>query len=520
MANAAVLALLCVCALVAAADGAVYAADLGAEEVDPVEPADLANLLQMQRGRQAALAQQPAEKFIAGVPVYNYHLARQGTSTSGEGKEEWVVFLKPGATNAQIDALCALSADNACETFGRPSEGGVPFLEVEGTEASLAEIVEAAAEAVEFIEPNLPVRISPPDTRDMPPLHQFDDREAFASWGLARVGARHLPLTGKGVHVYVLDTGIRATHVDFAGRAIPTLDLSDGSLVECKDRLTCAHDQFGHGTHCAAIAGGATYGVAPQATLHAAKVLSDDGTGEGTWSLAALDWIVAKGKRPAVASMSLGGSGRIVAFQVAIDVAVNAGVTVVVAAGNDNEDACASTPGFVPSAFTVGATTPWSTRAAYSNFGACTKIWAPGSYITSAWSTSDTASRVLSGTSMACPHVSGAAALLLEASPNLKPSQVREVLLRGALPGTILGLGAADRNKFLFVGHSLASCPASFPWAHQPLLGFTACCATANDCRGGIGVNSRADRSLRGDCCERQNSTACDFPPCTDYRLQ
>merc|ERR1719401_1618703 len=128
-----------------------------------------------------------------------------------------------------------------------------------------------------------------------------------ASWGVNRIGARRTSADGAGVNIYVLDTGIRTSHRDFGGRAVNTLDLTSNRVQECRGSRSCAHDRQGHGTHCAGTAAGASYGVAPGATVHAVKVLGDNGSGRNSWSLAAIDWVTTKGERPAVMSMSLGG---------------------------------------------------------------------------------------------------------------------------------------------------------------------------------------------------------------------
>merc|ERR1719471_2268003 len=176
-------------------------------------------------------------------------------------------------------------------------------------------------------------------------------------------------------------------------------------------------------------------GVAPGASVRSIKVLSDQGSGSWSWSYYALDWLAVHPTRPAVASMSLGGSGNQQAMVDAVDAAVNGGVTVVVAGGNENTDACSKSPAFVPSAITVGSTTSTDARSSFSNYGSCTNIWAPGSSIRSASSSSDTGSRTLSGTSMACPHVSGAAALILERNVGYSASQVLDQLMKTAING-------------------------------------------------------------------------------------
>jgi len=235
--------------------------------------------------------------------------------------------------------------------------------------------------------------------------------EADATWGLRRIGTSQRSSGGAGTHIYVLDTGIRKTHSEFGGRVIPTLDKTRfQSRCISWSPLPCAGDKQGHGTHCAGSAAGATYGVAPEATLHAVKVLGDDGSGQFSWSYDALDFLATKGERPTIASMSLGGRGTSSAMQAAVDTAVNAGVTVVVAGGNSNSDSCRFSPAFVPNAITVGSTTSTDERSYFSNYGSCTNLWAPGSSVLSADVASDDASSRKSGTSMACPHVSGAAA--------------------------------------------------------------------------------------------------------------
>merc|ERR1719251_821928 len=287
-----------------------------------------------------------------------------------------------------------------------------------------------------------------------------------ATWGLNRVAADQRAYTGDGSYVFVLDTGVRSTHVEFGGRASSSLDMSEGG-VECNGDLTCAADRQGHGTHCAGTAGGATLGVAPGAQVRSVKVLGDNGSGSWSWSYSALDWLATGSVRPAVASMSLGGSGVISSMREAVDAAVSAGVTVVVAAGNDNDDACGYSPAHVPSAITVGSTTSTDSRSSFSNYGRCVDMWAPGSSVVSASHTSDSGAKSLSGTSMACPHVAGGAALVLDANPSFAPSKVVSELLSNAQMGAISGLKSGDTNALLFVGEGgapPAPPPTPRPW--------------------------------------------------------
>merc|ERR1719512_153466 len=208
------------------------------------------------------------------------------------------------------------------------------------------------------------------------------------------VGADARGRTGSGTTVFVLDTGVRSTHQEFSGRAASALDMSSGSLRECNGDANCAGDAQGHGTHCAGTAAGESFGVAPSAAVRSVKVLSDQGSGQWSWSYEALDWLAVaqQGVRPAVASMSLGGSGTQQAMREAVDAAVNSGVVVSVAGGNSNSDACGFSPAFVPSAITVGSTTSLDARSSFSNYGSCTNIWAPGSSVVSASHRSDTGS--------------------------------------------------------------------------------------------------------------------------------
>ena len=186
--------------------------------------------------------------------------------------------------------------------------------------------------------------------------------------------------------------------------------------------------------------------------MRSVKVLSDQGSGSWSWSYYALDWMAKSSTRPAIASMSLGGSGTQQAMRDAVDAAVNSGVVVVVAGGNSNSDACRFSPAFVPSAITVGSTTSRDRRSSFSNYGSCTDIWAPGSDVVSASHRSDTGSTSLSGTSMACPHVSGGAALVLDANPSFAASKVISELLSGAVVGAISDLKSGDTNALLYVG--------------------------------------------------------------------
>jgi len=394
--------------------------------------------------KRAEEGDKPETKFIAGVPVLNYQTAYEGQEVLVEGETEgdWVVMVNFGVTDQQIERICKKATPHGCKFNGHPSKGGVPFLEMRGTEKDLENIIQGAPGVVKFIEPDSTVSMIP----------EIQAEPEAATWGLNRIGADARSRSGGKATVFVLDTGVRHTHQDFGGRASSSLDMTVGSPKECNGDLSCAGDMQGHGTHCAGTAAGEKYGVAPGAAIRSVKVLSDQGSGSWSWSYYALDWLASNPTRPAIASMSLGGSGTQQAMADAVNAAVNSGVVVVVAGGNSNSDACRFSPAFVPAAITIGSTDSRDRRSSFSNYGSCTDMWAPGSGVTSAGHRSDTASATFSGTSMACPHVSGGAALILDADPNQAPAKVLDQLLAGAAKGFITDLKSGDTNALLFVG--------------------------------------------------------------------
>merc|ERR1719323_1530483 len=248
-----------------------------------------------------------------------------------------------------------------------------------------------------------------------------------ASWGVERVGAGAGGRTGAGVNIYVLDSGVRVSHQDFGGRAIPTLSAETLPPVECNGDSSCAVDDRGHGSHCAGSAGGTTFGVASSATIRA----MDRGSSFAD-AFASMDWVAINAIYPAVLTMSFGSGGQAAGSEEAVDAVVDQGVTVTVAAGNNNGDSCSFTFAFVPSAISVASSTSTDARSSFSNYGACITIFAPGSSIVSASHTSDTLSSTKSGTSMAAPHVAGGAAVLLALEPELSPAQVKAKLVEMA----------------------------------------------------------------------------------------
>ena len=249
--------------------------------------------------------------------------------------------------------------------------------------------------------------------------------------------------TGAGVNAYIIDTGVRSDHRDFGGRVVAgTTRVNDGRGSE---------DCNGHGTHVAGTVAGQTYGVAKAAQIVPIRVLSCTGRGSMFNVITGVNWMIEHHLAgvPAVANLSLGGS-RNSSVNQAVANAVLDGISVVVAAGNSNRDASTFSPASEPTVITVGATMSNDGRASYSNFGPLLDIFAPGSGITSAFHRSSTEARSLSGTSMAAPHVAGAAALLLEENPSRTPAQVMEELAAYATPDLVTNSGLGSVNRLLY----------------------------------------------------------------------
>jgi len=257
--------------------------------------------------------------------------------------------------------------------------------------------------------------------------------------------------TGAGVKAYVVDTGIRLDHEDFRGHVLSGFDAVDGGPAD---------DCNGHGTHVAGTTGGTRFGVAKGVTLVAVRVLGCDGSGATSGVIAGVDYVTANhaAGQPAVANMRLGG-GASAALDAAVQGAINDGVSFVVAAGNSGglvgdltgqSNACNSSPARVPAALTVGATDVRDAKASYSNKGTCLDLFAPGTNITFAWSTGPSATNTISGTSMASPHVAGAAALFLQTSPGATPAQVSRQLITTSTPNVVTSPGTGSPNRLLF----------------------------------------------------------------------
>jgi subtilisin family serine protease len=322
--------------------------------------------------------------------------------------------------------------------------GALRFTYTAALEGFAAELPPQAVEALQrnprvlLIEPDRELQLFTGGTQTSPPswgLDRIDQR------GTTRDGSYTYGNDGSGVHAYIFDTGIRSTHDQFAGRigAGHTM-VFDGNGTE---------DCHGHGTHVSGTVGGSLHGVAKRVTLHPIRVFGCSGGASTSSIISALDWVVKNGERPAVANMSLGG-GFSSAFNTAIENAVSAGITIVVAAGNSTTDACTVSPASAPSAITVGSTASNDAISSFSNRGPCVDLFAPGTSIASAYHTSNTAAATMSGTSMASPHVAGAAVLYLAANPSATPAQVDAALKTNATGNTISALPVNTPNLLLF----------------------------------------------------------------------
>ncbi|WP_085208483.1 S8 family peptidase [Streptomyces sp. Amel2xC10] len=294
----------------------------------------------------------------------------------------------------------------------------------------------AADPAVAAVEQNQTVRVT-------------DTTQSNAPWGLDRIDQTSLPLSGtytypdsagSGVTAYVIDTGVRITHSQISGRASYGYDAVDGDNV--------ASDGNGHGTHVATTIAGSTYGVAKKAKIVAVRVLDNNGSGTTAGVIAGIDWVTRNHSGPSVANLSLGG-GASSTLDTAVRNSIASGVTYAVAAGNSSANASSYSPARVTEAITVGATTSTDARASYSNYGSVLDIFAPGSSITAGWHTSDTATNTISGTSMATPHVAGAAAVYLAGHTSATPAQVATALTSGATTGKVTSPGTGSPNRLL-----------------------------------------------------------------------
>ncbi|MEU6357489.1 S8 family peptidase [Streptomyces sp. NPDC047072] len=350
-------------------------------------------------------------------------------------KDSYIVTLKSGSAGFKASSSAGKNlveeyGGKVDKTFGTVLNGYSATLSA--TEAKRL----AADPAVATVEQNQTVKLA-------------DTTQSSAPWGLDRIDQAALPLSGtyaypdsagSGVTVYVIDTGVRITHTQISGRATYGYDAVDGD--------TTASDGNGHGTHVATTIAGTTYGVAKKANIVAVRVLDNSGSGTTAGVIAGINWVTNNHTTPAVANMSLGGSAS-TSLDTAVANSIASGVTYAVAAGNSSANASSYSPARVATAITVGATTSTDAKASYSNYGSTLDIFAPGSSITAGWYTSDTATNTISGTSMATPHVAGAAAVYLASHTSATPATVASALVNGATSNVVTSAGTGSPNKLL-----------------------------------------------------------------------
>ncbi|MGP3979308.1 S8 family peptidase [Streptomyces sp. 8N114] len=360
-----------------------------------------------------------------------------GADSDDAVKGSYIVLLKDGSSGS-VQAEGA-GKDLAKEYGGKVSrtyESAVNGFNATGMSAEEARRL-AADDKVAQVYQNQ--RITTTGTQTNPP------------WGLDRIDQKSKQLNrkytypagaGAGVTAYVIDTGVRISHSDFGGRASYGYDAVD------KDKT--AQDGNGHGTHVAGTIAGTKYGVAKKAKIVAVRVMNNNGSGTTAIAIAGVDWVTKHHKGPSVANMSLG-ADKNTALDAAVKRSISSGVSYAVSAGNERADATTASPARVPDALTVAASDRNDRQAAFSNYGKRVDLYAPGVNIVSASNKSNRGTATMSGTSMAAPHVAGAAAVYLSGHKSASPAQVATALTKGATAGAIANPTKGTPNKLLRV---------------------------------------------------------------------